>query len=82
MVGYPPSSSETTIPMAAVMDLGRSVTYSAWDNPNNRDKSRTETRLVSTPEEIPIKIAPIFFFNNSICRYKGMARLTVAGVSK
>ena len=37
---------------------------------------------VRDPTKMEIRIALIFFFNLSISTYRGMARLTVAGVNK
>ncbi len=58
---YPPSSSDTPIPTAVVIDFGRSVTYSVWFNLSNTEKARTLKRLVKTPLEIPKTIAVLFF---------------------
>ena len=64
------------------MDLGRKVTYSLWSNPNTRANTSTSTTEVSTPANTPAKIATAFFFSSSSCSYSGMARHTVAGVSR
>ena len=53
------------------------MTYSLWLRPNSAAMAKTEPRLASTPEKIPAMIAAKFFFSTSICRYRGIARLTV-----
>lgn len=57
MVTYPPSSSDMPIPIAVVIDLGRSVMYSVWFNFINFASTKTVTRLVKTPERIPANTA-------------------------
>ena len=62
---YPPSSSETPIPIAVVIDFGRRVTYSSWFSLSKTEKASTLKRLVKTPLEIPKTIAFLFFLSNS-----------------
>lgn len=57
MVTYPPSSSDMPIPIAVVIDLGRSVMYSVWFNFINFASTKTVRRLVKTPERIPANTA-------------------------
>ena len=57
MVTIPPIFSEIPIPIAVVMDFGRSVTYCSWFRPSIRLKAKTLTMAVSTPAMIPPKIA-------------------------
>ena len=79
---YPPSSCDISMPIAVVIDFGRSVTYSVCDKPNKMDIPKMEIKLVRTPEKMPARIAQKCFFNKSNFSYSGIAKLTVAGVSK
>ena len=80
IVTYPPSSSDTPIPIAVVIDFGSIVTYCSCVSPISIDKTSTVRRLVATPDAIPRIIAAKLLFNSCICSYKGIARHTVAGV--
>lgn len=82
MVTYPPSSSDTPIPIAVVMDFGRSVTYSLWLSPKAMAMAKILPRLANTPDRIPVIMATTFFLRTSSCIYSGIARQTVAGVKR
>ena len=81
IVTYPPSSSDTPIPIAVVIDLGSIVTYCSCVSPIIADNTSTVKRLVTTPAAMPDTIAAKLLFKSCICSYKGIARHTVAGVS-
>ena len=49
----PPSSSDTPIPMAVVMDLGRRVTYDVWSRSRMSTMASMDNMLESTPEIMP-----------------------------
>ena len=53
MVTYPPNSSDTPIPIAVVMDFGRSVTYSSCERPKSFAKTNTVVKLVTVPANKP-----------------------------
>ena len=78
----PPNSSDTPIPITVVIDLGSRVIYSLCDRSKARANIRMQTMLASIPDTIPVMIATAFFFKIERFLYKGMARLTVAGVSR
>ena len=78
----PPNSCATPIPITVVIDLGRRVIYSLCDSPKASAKSKTQTRLDSIPDIMPVIMATAFSFKIVRFLYNGMARLTVAGVSR
>ena len=49
----PPNSSETPIPMAVVIDLGRKVAYVAWSKLKSKASTKTVSKLDKTPAAIP-----------------------------
>ena len=49
----PPNSSETPIPMAVVIDLGRKVAYVAWSKWKSKASTKTVSKLDKTPAAIP-----------------------------
>ena len=77
----PPSVSATSMPMAVVTDLGRKLTAWLRSSRSTHAMASTLPRLVSTPAAIDAKIAARFFSSSSHFSYRGMARLTVAGIS-
>ena len=79
---YPLSSSDKPMPMAVVMDFGSSVTYSMCPSLNKSDIARIVVKLVKTPDVMPMIIAVKFFFSSCTCSYNGIAKATVAGVSR
>lgn len=67
MVGMPPISSDTPIPIAVVMDLGSSDAYISCVNLKNTDSTSMPTRLDSVPVRMLIIIALKFFLSESSC---------------
>ena len=77
----PPSVSATSMPMAVVTDLGRKLTAWLRSILSTHAIASTLPRLVSTPAAMAAKIAARFFSSSSHFSYRGIARLTVAGIS-
>ena len=65
--GMPPFCSDRTKPIAVVMDLGNKETVIWWFKENSLQSKNTQTRLVTVPARMPIKIAGIFFFSTLNC---------------
>ena len=80
--GMPPSSAETSTPMAVVTDLGSRLTAAARSRRNTHARARMAPTLTTAPAPMPERIAAAFFRRASHCSYSGTARLTVAGSSR
>ena len=65
--GMPPSSPETSAPMAVVTDLGSRLTAAARSIRNAQARARTAPRLTRTPAAMPERMAAAFFRRASHC---------------
>ena len=82
MATTPPSSRDSSMPMAVVTDLGSRVTYSWWSSPKSTDRARMPSPPAMMPAPRPQRMASQWVFSSFSCRYRGTARATVAGVSR
>ena len=57
----PPSSSDSPIPIAVVIDFGSIVTYCSCVRPKATDKPSTLPRQATVPESIPPNTASGYF---------------------
>ena len=63
-------------------EIKYSIVGSVCPSLNNNAMAKIDTKLVSTPDAMPMSIAVRLLFNSFTCSYKGIANATVAGVSK
>ena len=81
-VTKPPASFETPMPIAVVMDFGMRVRICSAGSRKSFPRKRTLSTEERLPHTMLIMIAAIFLLKRESCRYIGIARQTVAGVSK
>ena len=70
------------MPMGVVMLFGRSETNSLWPRENTFAKTTIAAAFMSTPTPMPASTAGRLLFKTASWRYSGMARHTVAGVTR
>ncbi len=81
-VTMPPASSETPIPMAVVMDFGSSVEMCSGLRPKSFPIRKILRIEDSVPAVMAASTATRLSFRRRSCLYIGIARQTVAGVSR
>ena len=81
-VTIPPASSDTPMPIAVVIDFGNSVAMCSTLSPNSFPMMRMLRIEQSVPAVIAASTATRLSFSSRSCLYIGIARQTVAGVSR